>query len=225
MKKILVSLALISAFCCAALAQHEYAPIKKEKINYENWTYKNIVTGEDMNLREFAKDKKLVLVLYFAPWCHNSQYQMPFTKKLYEKYKDRGLGVVGVSSYASEDRVENYIKQEKIDFPVVAESFELNKRIYTKHYKYRQETGDKRKWGTPFNVFLVSSDISRNGEILVKKPYTVAGELIEADTEKFIREKLGLPAAELTQASAGGKKETIEACSAEDSLLKKIGEN
>ena len=96
---------LLSAFVIAlfafvsAFAQSEQAPILEKEIKYKNWTYKSVRDDREINLREFAAGKKLVLVVYFAAWCPNWKYQAPFTQKLYDKYKANGLEVIGVGEY------------------------------------------------------------------------------------------------------------------------------
>ena len=60
-----------------AFAQNEQAPIIEKEIDYKDWTYKNVLTGEKMNLRDFSADKKLVIVVYYAPWCGNWRHDAP----------------------------------------------------------------------------------------------------------------------------------------------------
>jgi thiol-disulfide isomerase/thioredoxin len=38
-------------------------------------------------------------LFYFAPWCGNWKFEAPVVAKLYEKYKDQGFQVIGVSEY------------------------------------------------------------------------------------------------------------------------------
>ncbi|MGI8543971.1 MAG: TlpA family protein disulfide reductase [Aridibacter sp.] len=214
MKKILISFTLLFVFVFSAFAQehdHEYAPLQEKEFKYKDWTYKNISTNEDLNLREYAKDKKLVMVFYYAAWCANSKFQMPFTEKMYEKYKDQGLGVVGVSLYASLEKVQNGLKFNKMSFPIVTESVSTEDRKDTAHYQYRKKSGDERKWGTPYNVFLIPGEFKDEGDVLTKKALVVSGELMEAETEKFIREKLGLPA-ETESGKMTSKKDEFEPC-------------
>ena len=52
--------------------------------------------------------KKLVMVLYFAPWCPNWRNEAPVAASLYEKYKAQGFEIVGVSEYGSRDDVKNF---------------------------------------------------------------------------------------------------------------------
>lgn len=213
MKTILVLAVLLTGFVFTTNGQHEYAPLGEQKIKYKDWTYTNVRTNEEINLREYAKDKKLVMVFYFAPWCHSSKYQSPITQKLYEKYKDKGLGIIGVSLYGSIESVLTELDSKKITFPVVSESTTKFDREESKHYKYRTSTGDDRKWGTPWNIFLKTSELKEKGDVLVKNAFVVNGELIEEEAEKYIREQLGLPAKEIKTDKAQAKKdEAIETC-------------
>lgn len=220
MKKILVSFILLFAFALTAFSQHEYADLTEKKIKYKDWTYENPLTEEKVNLREFAKDKKLVMVFYFAPWCHASNYQLPVTQKLYEKYKDQGFSVIGVSLYAEIYKTTEKLKSKEITFPVVIETTSKFRKE-SLHYKYRKSTGDNRKWGTPYNVFLVPGELKKKGDTLTKKTVVVNGEIREADAEKYIRERLGLPAEEKKTVQTQAKKELDE----EDTKLNKTKAN
>ena len=213
MRTILVLAFLLGGFVFTANGQHEYAPLQEQKIKYKDWTYTNVRTNEDLNLREYAKDKKLVMVFYFAAWCHSSKYQSPITQKLYDKYKDQGLGIIGVSLYSRIGAVQKELENKTLTFPVVSESTSKFDRKESMHYKYRISTGDNRKWGTPWNIFLVPSKIKENGDVLVKKAFVANGELIEAEAEKYIREQLGLPPEEIKKdENQASKNEVIETC-------------
>jgi peroxiredoxin len=202
-----------------ALAQHEYSPIKEYEIKYKNWIYKTVTDGKDVDLREFAKNKKLVMVVYFAAWCGNWKNQAPFTQKLYDKYKDKGFDVIGVSEYASIADTKQNLTDKKITFTVVAESDSKASKQTTPHYEYRQKTGDTRSWGSPWNIFIEQANYKKKGDEIVKKAFVVNGELIEAEVEAFIRKKLGLPAEEPKGIAKDDKK--IEVCSDDVITLKK----
>lgn len=197
MRKIL-SLVLIFTFTLATVAAasasdgHEYAPIKEKKINYRDWTFKRMETGEPVNLREWAKGKKLVLVVYLAPWCNNWKLEAPVIDRLYAKYKEHGFDVIGVSNYGSERDQQVYFKDKNVPYTVVVESDTREARDKTTHYGYRQLTGDARKWGSPYNIFLVPSKLKKDGDVLTEKAWVTNGELVEADAEDFIRKRLDL---------------------------------
>ncbi len=192
MRTFLLFAILLLSFTFAS-AQHEYAPLAEKEINYKDWTYKQVRDGKELNLLTAAKGKKLVLVVYFAPWCANWKLQAPVVQKFYEKYKANGFEIIGVGEYATVDAMKTSLDTYKITFPVVYESDSTGAKQTTPHYTYRKATGDTRNWGSPWSIFLVPSQLKSKGEFLTEKTFIVNGELIEAETETFIREKLGLP--------------------------------
>ncbi len=171
---------------------HEYAPIQEKKINYKDWTFKRMTTGEPVNLRGWTKGKKLVLVVYLAPWCNNWKLEAPVVERLYTKYKAQGFDVIGVSNYGTERDQQIHFKDKIPPYPVVIESDTREARDQTTHYAYRQLTGDARKWGSPYNIFLLPSKLKHDGDLLTEKAWITNGELIEEEAEKFIRKHLGL---------------------------------
>ncbi len=189
--------------------QNEQAPIVEKEIAYKNWTYKSVRTGQDVTLSDLANGKKLVIVVYFAPWCGNWRWDARFLPRLYDKYKDKGLEIVGVGEYDPLSSMKANIDSLKIPFPVVYESESRNDRESTKHHDYRRSTGDNRKWGSPWYIFLTPAAFEKKGDTLVKKTHVINGEMIESEGEKFIREKLGLPKVE---AKAVIAEKSIEVC-------------
>src|ERR1043165_10305704 len=102
MKKIFLLLAAFAVIFSASVSaqdNHEYAPIQEKTVNYKNWTLNNVVTSQPATLRSLMAGKKLVMVLYFAPWCPNWRNEAPVAARLYDKYKSQGFEIVGVSEY------------------------------------------------------------------------------------------------------------------------------
>lgn len=184
---------LISPAIAAAQASHEYSPLVDKTVNYETWDYPNAITDKQEDVRELIAGKKLVMIVYFAPWCGNWRNEAPVAAKLYEKYKGQGFQVIGVSEYASRDDVKNYFGKDGPPYPVVVESQSRSDKTDTPHYKYRQLTGDTRNWGSPWNIFLEPAKVNAKGDVLVEKAWVVNGELIEEEVDKFIASKVGEP--------------------------------
>ncbi len=196
-----------------AFGQNEQSPIVEKEVDFKNWTYKDVHTGETVDLRNFTKGKKLVAVVYFAPWCPNWRHDAPMLEKLYEKYKANGFGIIGVSEYDTVDAAVANLDTLKITFPAVGESFSRADKQKTLHDDYRKITGDNRGWGSPWYIFLMPSMMEKKGDTLTKKTFVINGEMIEAEGEKFIREKLGLPAMEVKAAAAAtAATDAIEVC-------------
>ncbi|MFM9905793.1 MAG: peroxiredoxin family protein [Pyrinomonadaceae bacterium] len=193
MKKAFFAALIVMLTAVFTLAQNEQAPIIEKQINYKNWTYRSVRTGEDVNLRDFAVGKKLVIVVYFAPWCGNWRHDAPMLQKLYDKYHAAGLDIIAVGEYDPVASMKNNLEFMKITFPAVYESENRTDKQKTKHYDYRRATGDDRGWGSPWYIFLQPAMFEKKGDTLVKKTSVINGEMIDAEGEKFIREKLGLP--------------------------------
>src|ERR1700730_17600870 len=108
----------------AARAQdaHEYSPLVEKTVSYKNWTLNDLTDNKRVDLRSLMQGKKLVMVVYFAPWCPNWRNEAPVAAKLYDKYKDQGFQVIGVSEYGLRDDVKNYFAPSGPPYPVVSES-------------------------------------------------------------------------------------------------------
>ena len=191
MKKLVVILFALMLIPAAIRAQgnHEYSPVQEKTVNYKNWTLNDLTSNKPVELRSLMRGKKLVMVLYFAPWCPNWRNEAPVAAGLYEKYKSQGFEIVGVSEYGSRDDVKAFFGPTGPPYPVVSESESRDDREKTPHFGYRQLTGDTRKWGSPWNIFLEPAKCS-SGDLLTEKAFIVNGELIEAEAEKFIHDRL-----------------------------------
>jgi thiol-disulfide isomerase/thioredoxin len=169
---------------------HEYSPLVEKTVNYKNWTLNDLKDNKPVDLRSLVQGKKLVMVVYFAPWCPNWRNEAPVAARLYEKYKDQGFAVIGVSEYGARDTVTTFFGPTGSPYAVVSESESRDDRDKTAHFGYRQATGDTRKWGSPWNIFLEPASLSKTGDVLTEKAWVVNGELIEADVDKFIADHL-----------------------------------
>lgn len=202
MKKLLIVLAVLPFVMSPAVARaqsHEYSPLSEQTVNYKNWTLPNLTSDQQEDLRKLVAGKKLVMVVYFAPWCGNWRNEAPIALKLYEKYKAQGFQVIGVSEYAIRDEVKNFFGKDGPPYPVFTESESRDDKQKTAHYQYRQLTGDKRNWGSPWNIFLEPAKLTATGDVLTEKAFVVNGELIEDEVDKFIASKVGSATATVIQ--------------------------
>ena len=189
-KMFIVALFALALAPVTLQAQHEYAPLEEKTVNYKNWTLNDLKDDKPVDLRSLVQGKKLVMVVYFAPWCGNWRNEAPIAAKLYDKYKDQGFTIVGVSEYATREDVKAFFGEAGPPYPVVSESLSREDRAKTPHYGYRQLTGDSRNWGSPWNIFLEPATLAKGSDVLTEKAWVVNGELIEADVDKFIGDKL-----------------------------------
>ncbi len=61
----------------------------------------------------------LILVHFWASWCHVCRHEAPFLEAMYKKLKKDGLVVVSISIDRSRGPVEAFIKKYAVTFPVL----------------------------------------------------------------------------------------------------------
>jgi len=64
---------------------------------------------------------KLVVLNFWATWCHPCALEMPSLEALWQRYRTRGLVVVGVSVDRGSPRglLEPYVRNLKLTFPIL----------------------------------------------------------------------------------------------------------
>ncbi len=72
---------------------------------------------------------KTVLVVFWASWASPFKTELPELKKVAEKYRDRGLVVVGVNLDNDRPEVEAFLKDNPLDWPQIVEGGGLEGRL------------------------------------------------------------------------------------------------
>lgn len=170
--------------------EHYYVPLRNVEVEIRDFSF-NTLEGKTIKLSEAVKGKKLVLIHYFAAWCHNSNFDVKTMKELYEKYKGQGFTVIGVCEYSNETELRGFIERHQPDYPICIEgNGKFKDRTGTTHYTYRSKLDDNRHWGTPLNVLISAEDIQKKGDIIARRARIAPGEVIKSEFEELIQEKL-----------------------------------
>lgn len=53
--------------------------------------------GTPVSLLDEVSKNKITVIDFWASWCGPCRQEMPFMVELYDKYKDKGLGIIGIS--------------------------------------------------------------------------------------------------------------------------------
>ena len=62
---------------------------------------------------------KVVVVDFWASWCAPCRKEMPVLQKMFEKYKGKGLVVVGVNIDKSEAKMKAFLERVPVTFQIV----------------------------------------------------------------------------------------------------------
>jgi thiol-disulfide isomerase/thioredoxin len=106
---------------------------------------------------------KVVILNFWATWCGPCKQEIPAFVELYDRYKDKGLVIVGVSIDDTVEQLRPFMKEWRMQYPVL----QMNEAIETAYGPF---------YGVPMTFF-----IARDGTICRK-------HIGPASKEQFERE-------------------------------------
>ena len=86
------------------------------------------LTGKTVSLSSFKGS--IVFLNFWATWCPPCRAELPSMQKLYEKYKDRGLVILGVDLQEDENLVRDFVKKTGLTYPILLDSNSQVGQIY-----------------------------------------------------------------------------------------------
>jgi thiol-disulfide isomerase/thioredoxin len=138
-----------------SLKKQALYPTAKELVGIAGY-----INSEEFKLEDYI-GKKVILLDIWTYSCINCQRTLPFIKAWNEKYKDKGLLIVGVHSpeFAFEKKYENVanaVKKFNITYPVVLDNDFQTWRAYNNRYW-------PRKYLIDIDGFIVYDHIGEGG--------------------------------------------------------------
>ena len=83
--------------------------------------------GEEFRLSDKV-GKKIIVLNFFATWCGPCREEMPELEHYYTQHKEDGLLLVGIDSDEKRDRVEEFARDLRLDFPVTIDEEAVQKQ-------------------------------------------------------------------------------------------------
>ncbi len=77
--------------------------------------------GKDIALSDYIGKNKVVLIDFWASWCGPCIKEMPSIVKIYERYKDKGFEIVGISLDDNKQSWEGAIERLNITWPQMSD--------------------------------------------------------------------------------------------------------
>jgi thiol-disulfide isomerase/thioredoxin len=100
----------------SSLLQEIGMQVPKEPLAATDFTLESL-DGKTSSLSDFKG--KLVFLNFWATWCPPCRGEMPAMQALYEKLKAKGLVILAVDLAEEVAVVRDYVKQNKLTFPVL----------------------------------------------------------------------------------------------------------
>jgi peroxiredoxin len=122
------------------------------------------VEGNDLALADLRG--KVILLNFWATWCAPCRVEIPDLVDLHRRYRDRGLAVIGVSVNDPVARLEPFVRELAMSYPVL---------IGAGRYDLQEAFG-------PLVGFPTTFLVSRDGAICVQH----TGRTSKADLEAAI---------------------------------------
>lgn len=86
-----------------------------------------LLNGETFSIEDVI-GKKIIVLNFFATWCGPCKEELPVLNRFYQQYKEY-LAMIGINDDESEIKVNEFLKENKVLFPV---GIDINEKISSK---------------------------------------------------------------------------------------------
>ncbi len=115
-------LSALSATCLVLvfLLSCQQKPVSTPEVGRKAPSFRLVdLNGKKVGLSDF--EGKVVIIEFWATWCPPCRESMPETEKLFQKYKDKDVVVLGISidEKGGMERVKAFIQEYNITYPIL----------------------------------------------------------------------------------------------------------
>ena len=129
----------------------------------------NDLEGNEHALSEWVGNGKVAVIDFWASWCPPCRADMPNMVNIYQKYKDQGFELIGISLDSEKEKWENGIEKLNITWPQLSDL-----------------KGWKNAGAQLYGVNSIPSTVlvDKDGKIVA---HNLHGEELEAEIEKLLK--------------------------------------
>lgn len=160
MKKILIVINIIYLFGCSSYKQPEIANTKAIDFSLKD------INGKTVSLDEF-KNKKVVMLVFWATWCPVCKKEIPELKKLQAEFSGKDFEILAIDIQEKEKIVADFVGKNDIKYTVL---IDIDGTV-SENYKIL---------GIPANIIInKSGNVIYNANSLPKDPKEYIEKLLK----------------------------------------------
>ena len=94
------------------------------------FTATSLASGSPVSLSDYLGET--LLVNLWATWCHPCKTETPYLQSVYERYRDRGLRLLGVSvdRRADYDAVIDFVEEMGVEYDIALDPDALSRDVF-----------------------------------------------------------------------------------------------
>ena len=162
-------------------AVDEYAQTMSSSIEWQGHIAPDfelkMINGEQFRLSDNI-GKKVIVLNFFATWCGPCREEMPELNRYANEHKADGFLLVGIDAEEKQERVEEFLKDLKLDFPAGIDEGDLQKRYGVTAYPTTVLIGVDGKVQFYEAGALVNAEVAFDNLLAQNRGLIAAGKVI-----------------------------------------------
>jgi thiol-disulfide isomerase/thioredoxin len=98
----------------------------KENDSFPAFKLSGVKEKKSQDLGALTKKNKVVIIDFWASWCGPCKEAMPVLDKVAEKYKGKGVSVIGINVDQDKEAAKKFMDEVKVRFPLI---YDENQKI------------------------------------------------------------------------------------------------
>ena len=128
-KRLILFIALAAVLCVTASCSKGREESKQADSNTAPSFSVKDIDGNKVDLADYRG--KVVILEFFATWCEPCRISAPDLQSVYERYKSRGLAIIGVAADEGSDAAamaRSFVKEYRLSYPVAVDGGQTMKQ-------------------------------------------------------------------------------------------------